>query len=280
MAGTYTCRDAEGQLWSFRESRAPILARVSARLPHVEKRAGLAVAAALALVALAVPAWQLVNERATAPALEVAEGQALEHARFALAEEQAARQMAEASRKEALAALARERSARLEAERDAHRVAAELDAARAAQTTAESLAQDLDDQLAVWQTQVARTLESPSAPVSAPAAPAADVLPISTTEAAPKVSQASVHASDPRLAEGQAALAKGDIAEARRQFRQLAEEGMVEAALALGSTYDPVNVSQTGLAPEAVDAAQAKRWYRRAIELTREREASERQIAP
>jgi TPR repeat protein len=78
--------------------------------------------------------------------------------------------------------------------------------------------------------------------------------------------------------EGLAALAKGDVAEARREFRRLADRGMAEAALALGSTYDPINADHVGLASAEADPEQTKHWYRRAIELTRE--ASKRRGAP
>jgi uncharacterized glyoxalase superfamily protein PhnB len=279
-AGAYSCRDVEGHLWSFRASNAPMRARFSARLPRMEKRAAVAAAVALTLVALAVPVWRLANREAGAPSLDVREGQMLEQARFALAEEQAARRMAELSRQEALAALERERLARLEAERDAHHFAAELDEAHAAKTAEESSAPNLDEQATAWETQIARTIETPAVPIPEPGVAPAQIVPVSVTETPTPVSQTSLRSSNPQLAEAQAALAKGDVAEARRQFRRLAAEGVAEAALALGSTYDPVNASQTGIAPDEIDAAQAKHWYRRAIEITHEHELSERRAAP
>jgi TPR repeat protein len=84
--------------------------------------------------------------------------------------------------------------------------------------------------------------------------------------------------SNPLLAEGLAAMANGDVEAARRHFRRLAAEGLPEAALALGSTYDPVSVERAGLASAEADRAQAKQWYRRAIELAQA--ATERRSEP
>ncbi len=295
---SYVCRDIEGNTWAFRKPKTQRsvdgLAWVRARLPRMEKlssqRTGLAAAAVLTLVALAVPALRfyavpeapaarVMPQRADIPAKKprppVNAGQALEHARFALVEEQAARLVAEDSRRAALAELAQERTARLEAENEARRVEAELAAARAAAATAEVPVNDLDEETG-WETQIARDAVPPAQDPS-------QIIPVSVaqpTDATP-VAAAPPKApppSDPVLAKGQAALAKGDVEEARRIFRRLADEGIAEAALALGSTYDPVNVAQKGLAPGQADRAQAKQWYRRAIELTQA--ATERHSVP
>jgi hypothetical protein len=197
----------------------------------------------------------------------MAEGQILEHARFALAEEQAARLVAEASRRMALTELARERAARLEAEQDARHLEAELSAARAARDAA--VAQGLEEERA-WDTQIARPVETDDTASQA----FAEVVPVSVTpsDATPEAASSAPLPGNPALAAGQAALARGDVEEARRLFRRLADEGMAEAALALGSTYDPVNAERMHA---QVDRAQAKQWYRRAIELAQG--ATERQ---
>jgi len=349
----YVCRDVEGHTWAFTSARAQgletFVAWARMRMPHIEKRAGVAAAAALTLVAFAYPAWRLHTmatappdaamaepaDASSAPSSEIAADQALEHARFALAEEQAARLAAEASRRTALAKLAQERVARLEAEQDARRFESELTAARATRAAAESFVQDLHDDEMGWDTQIARASGDESPPPPNPA----EIVPVSVTpppseatpdaaqptpppseaapevgqptpspseatpdvarpisapsEAAPEVAQPTPPPSEatpdvaqptlpqePKdvLAEGQAALAKGDIAEARRLFRQLADEGVAEAALALGSTYDPVNAKRAGMTGVKVDRAQAKQWYRRAIELAQG--AIERQHEP
>jgi TPR repeat protein len=70
-------------------------------------------------------------------------------------------------------------------------------------------------------------------------------------------------------------MAKGDIETARRHFAQLAQQGVAEAALALGSTYDPVSIERAGMTSVHADRARAKQWYRRAIELAQS--AAERQ---
>ncbi len=286
----YACRDIEGNVWTFRAARAngwtPLLAGMGAHLPRMERlarrRAGLLAAGLLTLLALALPAWHLQTTReapaapaqtakvTARPSPKLADGQALEHARFALAEEQAARTVAEASRRAALEQLAKERTARREAERDAHQYEAELAAVRATRAAAEHLVQYLGDDKG-WDTQIARAAEGHEAPQPAAAA----VVPVVAT---PRAAQPFQPSTNPVLAAGQAALAKGDVEEARRIFRRLAEEGVAAAALALGSTYDPVNVAQRGLAPAQVDRAQAKQWYRRAIELAQG--ASERQHTP
>ena len=72
---------------------------------------------------------------------------------------------------------------------------------------------------------------------------------------------------NPKLAAGEAALAKGDLEAARRYFKELADAGLPEGALALGSTYDPKSLERAGLAGAQADRARAKEWYRRAIEL-------------
>jgi uncharacterized glyoxalase superfamily protein PhnB len=279
----FVCRDVEGHVWSFRSVKTERFAGLRAwggmRVPHIEKlaaqRAGLAAAALLTLVALAVPMWRFQSQVQTlaAPAPPPpahAEGQMLEHARFALAEEQVARHVAEASRSAALAELGKEREARLEAEREARRFEAELSAALATRAAEHG---DPDEQ-AVWEAEVAPAFPSADARAQGEIVPVSAVEPPAETARSP---HPLLQSGNPQLAEGEAALAKGDIDGARRLFRRLAEEGVAAAALALGSTYDPVNAKQ--MAPAEMDAAQAKQWYRRAIELAQtasEKTASEK----
>ena len=71
------------------------------------------------------------------------------------------------------------------------------------------------------------------------------------------------------LARGQKLMTEGKLESARRIFKQAADEGSPEGALALGSTYDPANLARIGLAESRSDRNKAKRWYRRAHELAR-----------
>jgi uncharacterized glyoxalase superfamily protein PhnB len=347
----YACRDPEGHVWTFgtydpwhdkkHDTTAPPPARrQSPTVRHaLAHRGGLAAAAVLTLVALAIPLWRMqaptqatvatASEAVGGSTLQVAAvpapedaaiNESVERIRNALTEEQTARRAAEASQRQTLTELETERAARQEAERAAERLRAELSAARATRAAAEQIAGDANDPI-TWETQAvpAASGNPPSMPIPAePAAPvtaAMNVAPepaletatpeVATPEAAapeaaasesgPSAPDASPEASaspagpspaassqadlakaepkarpvpsNPLLAEGRAAMANGDIEAARRHFRRLAAQGLPEAALALGSTYDPVSVERAGLASAQADRVQAKQWYRRAIEL-------------
>ncbi|MEA2949118.1 MAG: hypothetical protein QOI40_4448 [Alphaproteobacteria bacterium] len=62
-------------------------------------------------------------------------------------------------------------------------------------------------------------------------------------------------------------LQHGDVASARLFMRRAATAGSAQAALALGSTYDPVYLSEQGVLGLAPDTAQARSWYEKAVEL-------------
>ncbi len=62
-------------------------------------------------------------------------------------------------------------------------------------------------------------------------------------------------------------VANGDMAAARLLLRRAAESGSAEAALALGTTYDPVVLQRLGAIGTTADPAPARRWYQRAAEL-------------
>ena len=62
-------------------------------------------------------------------------------------------------------------------------------------------------------------------------------------------------------------LESGDIASARLLLRRPAEAGNAEAALALGSTYDPLVLQQLGVVGVAPDVALARQWYQKAADL-------------
>jgi TPR repeat protein len=69
------------------------------------------------------------------------------------------------------------------------------------------------------------------------------------------------------LARSRAYLAAGDVAAARLVLRRAVDGGDSQAALALGSTYDPIALKERGVISFAGDPAQAREWYRRAVEL-------------
>jgi hypothetical protein len=66
---------------------------------------------------------------------------------------------------------------------------------------------------------------------------------------------------------GQDFIANGDLAAARLLLRRAAEAGSADAALTLGTTYDPVMLRRIGAIGATADLAQARQWYQRAAEL-------------
>lgn len=62
-------------------------------------------------------------------------------------------------------------------------------------------------------------------------------------------------------------LTNGDISSARLLLRRAAEAGNAEAALALGSTFDPVIIARLGAIGVKADAAKARQWYEKAAAL-------------
>jgi hypothetical protein len=69
------------------------------------------------------------------------------------------------------------------------------------------------------------------------------------------------------LKRGKDFLADGDLASARLLFRRAAEGGSAEAALVLGTTYDPLVIQRLGVLGAHPDIGQARQWYQRAAEL-------------
>jgi len=62
-------------------------------------------------------------------------------------------------------------------------------------------------------------------------------------------------------------LKRGDLASARLLFRRAAEAGSADAALMLGSTFDPLTFQQLGVVGTVPDVASARHWYEKAAEL-------------
>lgn len=62
-------------------------------------------------------------------------------------------------------------------------------------------------------------------------------------------------------ARGEKALAQGSIADARMLLTHAAEHGIAEAALLLGSTYDPFELKRLGTIGIAPEPERARHWY-------------------
>jgi hypothetical protein len=63
------------------------------------------------------------------------------------------------------------------------------------------------------------------------------------------------------IARGKDLLNDGDFAAARLLFERAASAGSAEAALALGSTYDPLVIKRLGAVAVTPDLAKARKWY-------------------
>lgn len=68
-------------------------------------------------------------------------------------------------------------------------------------------------------------------------------------------------------AKGKELLETGNVQPARMLFRRAAEKGLAESALALGGTYDPVELAKIRVLGLQPDVASARRWYDKAREL-------------
>jgi len=84
---------------------------------------------------------------------------------------------------------------------------------------------------------------------------------------APDLSPASKKLAEQWLAQGERYLSQGAVAGARLFFRQAAEAGLAIAAMRLGATYDPNELSKLKVQGLVADVAEARKWYERAREL-------------
>lgn len=110
-----------------------------------------------------------------------------------------------------------------------------------------------------------KPIESSSAPT--PAQPGADEQP----RAAVSPAQSGNQAVDPEeiamlVKRGEVFIANGDLASARLVLQRAAESGDAQAALLLGSTYDPATFKKLKVLGSAPDASQARAWYQRAAD--------------
>jgi TPR repeat protein len=66
------------------------------------------------------------------------------------------------------------------------------------------------------------------------------------------------------MKQGEEFMAVGDVAAARVVFRRAAEAGEAAAALAMGTTYDPLFFKRMGALGVTPDPYQARSWYEKA----------------
>ncbi len=116
----------------------------------------------------------------------------------------------------------------------------------------------------------------PPAPVAAMRSPIA-VAPVASIPMAPAPAAPTPVAPGPspeerqrlmRLVQkGDSELTDGGIAGARLMYQRAADAGLAQGALALGGTYDPVELARARVVGFKPDPVQAKRWYERARDL-------------
>jgi hypothetical protein len=104
-------------------------------------------------------------------------------------------------------------------------------------------------------------------PVSKAPVPAITAPVLVSPPAAPSVATRDRDEIAALLVRARTYLAAGDVAAARLVLRRAAERDDPQAALALGSTYDPAVLKRLGIVNFHADPAQAREWYRRAAEL-------------
>jgi hypothetical protein len=119
------------------------------------------------------------------------------------------------------------------------------------------------------------------APAGSPTAKAVDRAPSVFAPAPPSLTPSSLATPSPDapnaglsaaeltelLAHGDALLRTGDIASARLFYERAAAAGDGRAALRLGATFDPAFLGLAGLRNVQGDAAEARSWYSRALDL-------------
>lgn len=303
----YACRDTEGHLWTFGTydprdgaalpapdgerhqvvDAAPVadMALPQKGLLPLSRLQGALLVGALGFGALAV--WLALDRgnggtRASSPEPVASAGALLVEARRELAAERASRQIAEESLKSRNGEVTTERQQRQAAEEEATRLSREVAELRAAATAAAAPAGPS------WPAAVASGpkttgvagAENPADDPGRAPTPVADASP--APAAAPEAVPAPDPVETPVPAPGAPAVApakpsRGAAADAvlaaRRKLEHQASMGSAEAALALGSTYDPINSALPGAAAAGFDRERAKAWYRRALALAQARTA-------
>jgi hypothetical protein len=109
-----------------------------------------------------------------------------------------------------------------------------------------------------------RPIEANPAPLPAPVQTApAQAAPPSVANSAVVLDQNEI---DTLIRRGKNLLNDGDFAAARVLFERAANAGSAEAALALGSTYDPNVIKRLGAIMVRADVEKARNWYQLAAE--------------
>lgn len=110
---------------------------------------------------------------------------------------------------------------------------------------------------------VAEPIPQMGAPVRPQAAPAINQSPQPAAQTAPLAPDEIAML----VKRGKDFLANGDISSARLLLKRAAEAGDPEAALALGSTFDPAVINRLGAIGVHADSAAARKWYEKAAAL-------------
>ena len=69
------------------------------------------------------------------------------------------------------------------------------------------------------------------------------------------------------VTQGERYLAQGNIAIAREYFERAADLGLAAAAMKMAETYDPAALAVRGALGPKPNAAEARKWYERAMAL-------------
>ena len=104
-------------------------------------------------------------------------------------------------------------------------------------------------------------------PIPTIAVPSAPEAPPPPPPPAPKTLQLAADEIATLVKRGKDALGSGDLAAARLLLRRAAEAGNADAAMALGATFDPQVIRRMGAIGAEPDAARARQWYQKAVEL-------------
>jgi hypothetical protein len=109
------------------------------------------------------------------------------------------------------------------------------------------------------------------APQNTPAALADAAVPAPTPVASTALTQPASGLSPSEIRElsqhGDSLLRIGDVASARLFYERAAAAGDGRAALRLGATFDPALLERLGVGKLQADAAEARSWYNRALDL-------------
>jgi len=119
-----------------------------------------------------------------------------------------------------------------------------------------------------------KSIETPRAEPTNPLGLAAPVPPAAApsrrNDAAPRPPELSIaerEKAEQLVKQGDQYLAHGKIGGARLFYRQAANAGYALAAIRLGATYDPAELSRLRVEGITPDAVEARKWYERAREL-------------